>query len=61
MNKNELWSGAVKDLSLGLPVHAINTWIDPIKAKEISKEVPRESPYPCPPHTHCPAFWKLLL
>ncbi len=47
MNKNELWSGAVKDLSLGLPVHAINTWIDPIKAKEISKnkivlEVPNQ-------------------
>ena len=47
MNKNELWSSAVKNLSLDLPHHAINTWIDPIRAKEIVKnkivlEVPNQ-------------------
>ena len=38
MDKNSLWSDVVGDLSLGLPVHAVNTWIDPIKAKEISNK-----------------------
>ena len=47
MNITDLWSSAVSDLSKNLPVHAINTWIDPIKAKEVSNnkivlEVPNQ-------------------
>ena len=47
MNVTDLWSSAVSDLSKNLPVHAINTWIDPIKAKEVSNnkivlEVPNQ-------------------
>ncbi len=47
MGKVSFWSEVVEDLSLGLPSHAINTWIDPIKAKGVSNnkillEVPNQ-------------------
>ena len=37
MDKKIFWSEVVRDLSLSLPGHAMNTWIDPIKTTGFSK------------------------